>query len=57
MLQRRLEKDTNDLQCLYLEVNDAVNNIERLKQQIKSVKKEKSSTRKVLKKIRKDGNF
>jgi predicted transcriptional regulator len=57
VLQRRLEKDTNDLQCLYLEVNDAVNNIERLKQQIKSVKKEKSSTRKVLKKIRKDGNF
>ncbi|XP_069698695.1 uncharacterized protein [Periplaneta americana] len=51
VLLHRLEKDANELECLFLEMRAAVNNIKRLKQQKKAITNEKSLVKKALKKL------
>ncbi|XP_046628591.1 arp2/3 complex-activating protein rickA-like isoform X3 [Neodiprion virginianus] len=54
ILRNRLESSVSELQSILAEVKEAVANVEKLKAQRKSVRKEKITVKKILKRLRDD---
>ncbi|XP_075227138.1 uncharacterized protein LOC142327734 [Lycorma delicatula] len=51
-LQESLDEEAKELDCLYGEVREATNNIERIKTQRKAIRKEKIAAEKLLRKLK-----